>query len=678
MKRTTIAFLLITVFAFAFAPLSAANHLSVPVDHRVYNILESGRIRGLYDENLISVKPYPVSKVVAMLTEMLNNPSLLQAGELEEITRLLAEFETVYGNSPSGLSDIFSTGYLRFLDPERTLSASFGIQIDSNQRVDLANAKQYDSRNVIRAILRGDVGPNISFNMDFGLAADNLNPYLFLPNEFTIPGEGFYLNPFTGGSQPSDFPFGGFYMGLLYNPELAASFFDGDLTLRWGAVRRDWGPGLNNLLLSATAKEFDAIELSINPTPWFRYAFITGSLGTYSVTSNRYKGAEYTFPSDPLSSQDRVDYRFNNNYSAHRVELDITKNFTFAIYEATLWQKRSELGYLNPLSILMFVQNNTGDIDSMFAGVDFSYTLPGKARFYGSMAMNEMNKVGNPIMMLKAPRNMFAFQLGAVIPIPIGTFSTLTAQWTYINPFVYTHYPTRRQTGVLDVTAGVETSIITDTGRTVTYKKDDDDVETITISGSAYEAGGTATIGEEEEWYENRLGNNEWSDKAGRVRIEKKGNTDVYVIYEPYAETLYVNKGELLGYPLQPNSQEFLLSLDIGLPKGWNAQAEVKYQVRSGQYGFDIWQYMKYWQASSYPEKAFWDNTFQHTVSVLLGASKKLEGMPITLTASYQLIADWAKEQPDKIDSDGWNSGFGPYADPVINHILHVGVRIYY
>ncbi|HPY11083.1 MAG TPA: hypothetical protein PLH14_00955, partial [Sphaerochaeta sp.] len=131
-------------------------------------------------------------------------------------------------------------------------------------------------------------------------------------------------------------------------------------------------------------------------------------------------------------------------------------------------------------------------------------------------------------------------------------------------------------------------------------------------------------------------------------------------------------------YPLQPNSQEFLLSLDIGLPKGWNAQAEVKYQARSGQYGFDIWQYMLYWDASSYPEKAFWDNTFQHTLSVLLGASKKLENIPITLTASYQLIADWARENPAKIASDGRNSGFGSYNDPILNHILHIGVRIYY
>ncbi|MDX9915602.1 MAG: hypothetical protein RBS49_06880, partial [Sphaerochaeta sp.] len=234
-----------------------------------------------------------------------------------------------------------------------------------------------------------------------------------------------------------------------------------------------------------------------------------------------------------------------------------------------------------------------------------------------------------------------------------------------INPFVYTHYPTRKQTGVLDASGG-DTTIITDTGRTVTYKKVSD-VETLEISGSAYEGGATIEAGD---WNEGT-----WYDEKGRIRIVKNG--DIYSIYETYAETLYVNKGELLGYPLQPNSQEFLLSLDIGLPKGWNAQAEVKYQVRSGQYGFDIWQFMQYWDASSYQEKAFWNNTFQHTLSVLLGASKKLNTTPITLSASYQLIADWARPFELK-QSDGRHTIFKDWEGPSFNHILHVGVRIYY
>ena len=87
MKRNTISLLLIIAGTLVLSPLSAANHLSVPVDHRVYNMLESGRIRGLFDENLISVKPYPVSTVVTLLEAMADNADLLRSGEKEEIGR---------------------------------------------------------------------------------------------------------------------------------------------------------------------------------------------------------------------------------------------------------------------------------------------------------------------------------------------------------------------------------------------------------------------------------------------------------------------------------------------------------------------------------------------------------------------------------------------------------------
>ena len=56
-----------------------------------------------------------------------------------------------------------------------------------------------------------------------------------------------------------------------------------------------------------------------------------------------------------------------------------------------------------------------------------------------------------------------------------------------------------------------------------------------------------------------------WLSPDGRTEIKDKGGK--YYIYETTSETAYVNK-ENLGYPLNPNSQEFLVQLDLGLPKG--------------------------------------------------------------------------------------------------------------
>ncbi|WP_293911441.1 MULTISPECIES: hypothetical protein [unclassified Sphaerochaeta] len=667
MKHTRSLFVLLLCFL-VLAPVSAAVHTSVPVDHEVYRILDVARIRGLID-NQIDVKPYSASRILHLLETIASQPEKLSKSELLQIQQLIASLNASYGYEPSNLEKLLSTGYLRSYDRDRGLGASFGITVDSQQTVSLSKKGEYDSRNSIVAFLKSDIGSHVSFNMDFGLVLDKLNNSVFLPSEFTIPGEGFYMRLTEGGSPPSSIPFDKLNTSLVLTPELSASFFDGDVLLRWGTIKRDWGPGLNNLMLSADARSFDAIDIQLNLTSWFRYSVMNGSLGKFSLDdidgepflSDRYGAKE-----------DRLNYRYNNNFSAHRVELDIGSDLTFAIYESTVWQKRFELSYLNPFTVYMFQQNSLGDIDDVFAGLDFSYTLPSKARIYGAMAMNEMNVVGNPITMLKAPRNMFAFQAGVVVPLPIGSFSSLTLQWTYIGPFVYTHYPMRKLTGTLD--ASIPTApitITTDTGRTVTYNGTDtitlfakgpDDVQTINLDTAEWFSNGTYTL-----------------TKDGRTMIEKSTDGKRFLIYETYAETNYVNKGENLGYPLQPNSQEFLLQLDLGLPKGWTTQLQVKYQARSGQYGYALDQFMLYTIHKQYPEKDFWNYVFNHTLSVLFSGTKKLDGMPISLTASYRFIADWVRPKDESTERfDGLTTVFGSWQDPSFNHIVQVGVKIFY
>lgn len=667
MKHTHSLFVLLLCFL-VLAPVSAAVHTSVPVDHEVYRILDVARIRGLID-NQIDVKPYSASRILHLLETIESQPEKLSKSELLQIQQLIASLNASYGYEPSNLEKLLSTGYLRSYDRDRGLGASFGITVDSQQTVSLSKKGEYDSRNSIVAFLKSDIGSHVSFNMDFGLVLDKLNNSVFLPSEFTIPGEGFYMRLTEGGSPPSSIPFDKLNTSLVLTPELSASFFDGDVLLRWGTIKRDWGPGLNNLMLSADARSFDAIDIQLNLTSWFRYSVMNGSLGKFSLDdidgepflSDRYGAKE-----------DRLNYRYNNNFSAHRVELDIGSDLTFAIYESTVWQKRFELSYLNPFTVYMFQQNSLGDIDDVFAGLDFSYTLPSKARIYGAMAMNEMNVVGNPITMLKAPRNMFAFQAGVVVPLPIGSFSSLTLQWTYIGPFVYTHYPMRKLTGTLD--ASIPTApitITTDTGRTVTYNGTDtitlfakgpDDVQTINLDTAEWFSNGTYTL-----------------TKDGRTMIEKSTDGKRFLIYETYAETNYVNKGENLGYPLQPNSQEFLLQLDLGFPKGWTTQLQVKYQARSGQYGYALDQFMLYAIDDQYPEKDFWNYVFNHTLSVLFSGTKKLDGMPISLTASYRFIADWVRPKDESTERfDGLTTVFGSWQDPSFNHIVQVGVKIFY
>jgi hypothetical protein len=668
MKRVFVLMSLMVILT--MGSVFPAQHTAVPVGHRAYQILEVAQVRGLI-ENQTAVKPFSASKVLSLLGQIAEQPDALSKAEIDELNSLITELQASYGTSDSSADMLFSTGYLRTFDEEKGLGAAFGITLGTQQTISLAT-KEYDSRNSVVAFMKGDIGRYVSFNMDFGFLLDTLNNRVFLPSEFTIPGEGFYMGLTSGGSTPRSIPFEGFYTGLALSPELAVSLLDGEVLLRWGSIKRDWGPGLNNLMLSGSARSFDGIDISVNLTQWLRYSVINGSLGKFSL--HDIDGQLFLSDYYGGSKEDKANYTYNNNFSAHRVELDATKNLTLSIFESTIWQKRFELSYLNPFAIYMFQQNSLGDIDDVFAGVDFSYTLPSKARFYGAMAMNEMNVVGDPMTMLKAPRNMFAFQAGLVVPLPIGSFSSMTLQWTYIGPFVYTHYPMREFTGAIDpslISEGddpLTLTVISDQGREFTYNSATaTDTITFRPRGSS-----------EDEVIELVSGTSTWYSKDGRTMIEQSGGQ--YLIYETYAETLYVNKGENLGYPLNPNSQEILLQFDLGLPKGWTAQLQGKYQARSGQYGYEMYQYMYYAEDHLYPEKDFWGNVFSHKLSLKATGTKKFEGTPISITASYQFLSEWDRPitNVDEVFFDGRYTEFGPWSDAKMDHIVQVGVRIFF
>ncbi|MDT4761987.1 hypothetical protein [Sphaerochaeta sp. PS] len=638
--------------------VNAAIHTSVPIDHRVYRILDVAEIRGLIGRQ-VSTRPYSAKKVLSLLQQIEENRESLSPSEVAEVIDLQQELEHSFGFAESSVDDLLSTGFLRTYDQEKKIGASLGVSLASTQTVNVVT-REYDSRNSILAFIKGDLGEAISYNMNFGLQLDKLNSNVFLPTDFTIAGEGFYMQLLDGGSQLRTIPSSAFYTGLALSPELSASLFDGNLNLRWGSIKRDWGPGLNNLMVSGSARSFDGIEIQLDATSWLHYTVINGSLGKFSLKT---LDGERFFSDD--FNDDKPYYRFDNNFSAHRIELDATPNLTLSIFEGVVWQKRFELGYLNPLTIYMFQQNNLGDIDNMLAGVDFNYTLAKKARFYGSMATTELNKIGSLKTMLTAPRNILAFQAGVTIPLPIGSFSSLTFQWTYLAPFFYSHYPMLEQVGTLEKGDGIASVFTSKRGNTYTYNGTD----TITIKYSN---------GEPSEYLALPTSGSSKVSDNGRIKIEVNDNGD-FLISETYSETAYVNKGENLGYPLNPNSQEFLLQLDLGFAQGWKTQTVVKYQVRSGQYGYTVEQFVKYSDISSYNPKDFWANTFEHALTLELQVAKKFAQMPIEVSLEYRFTTLWERGNSAGKTFDGKNTvGFLSWNGPSYDNVVTVGTKIYF
>lgn len=496
-----------TVFiCLACCVLFATQFHSVPLDHEAYRIIEAGELRGII-ELQTSVKPYNLNTVRRLLGAM-KSSGLLSEKEASHIDEILASLDDRYGKADGSVTahDKESIGFHR--SSSGFGRTTFGVNASTTQIVGLGSggSKVFDSRNSVTAYINGDLFKSVSYDLNFKLNLDRIDTKAYLPTELLFSADGFYLSLLRNGERLTELPDDGFYLGIEAFPEISTSIFDDVVSMRIGAVKRDWGPGVNNFGLSGSARVADGFELSIVPADWFSYSVMTASLGQASLDT--VNGVEW-----PSESMDDKTGKYSNNLSIHRVELGPFHGMRLGVWESVVWRKRFELSYINPLTIYMFSQNSLGDYDNVVAGLDLVYTNPSFGELYAAFSFDELYSFSKP---LTCARNIIALQAGAKVPIPFGLFSELKAQVTYVSAFFGSHY---------EDTAKLFANV-------------------------------------------------------------------------PYT-TAYVNKGQNIGYPLNPDSFEVLLSFHTTLEGGWRLSAVVKDQMRSAQYatkdsGTDILTFMDY------------------------------------------------------------------------------------
>lgn len=539
MKKICLLVLLVMLSSCLFA----TQYHSVPLTSEAYRIIEVGENRGIIDVQT-EVKPYNLNTVRKLLKEI-KASSLISEDEKESIERVLDEFDAAYGKERTEDYSSLDLSVLNY--------THLGVGISTEQKVgyNTTDGLIFDSRNSVYPYIMGDILNVVSYDLNFRINFDRIDTNAFLPTELKFSTEGFYMDLINRGARLESLPDGGFYLGIETFPEISTSIKDDIAVFRIGAVERDWGPGVNNIALSGSARVIEGFELSLKPASWFSYAVMTGSLGQASL--NSVNGIEW-----PSENMDDKTGMYSNNISIHRVELNL-KGMKASIWESVIWRKRFELSYINPLAIYMFSQNALGDYDNCLAGFDASYTVPGIGTFYAALAMDELNSFKKP---LSCPRNILAYQAGAVFTIPCGVFTELKVQGTYIPAFFGAHYP------------------------------------------------------DKEELFDN----------------------------VPYT-TAYVNKGQNIGYPVNPDTFEFLIEFDTTLFKDWKINATVKDQLRSAQYsykttGTDILTYMNYraYNSDEYYDRAFLANIWNNVLDMEINVEKSLK--KITFTAGLQGIVN--------------------------------------
>jgi hypothetical protein len=620
MRRNIIGIVLVCFFGAGL--LFSARFLSVPLDSRVYQILDNAVAQGAISQ-VPNIRPYTASDTIGYL-KAVEQSDLITEKERSEVQFWINELERQYGSNEIPNQNVWRQGFYRFNDERLqsnvTIGARFTFQETGGTLLENPSFA-YDSRNAVTAYLKGDLGTHLSYSMDFTFRVDRLDDSVFLPSEFSIPAEGFYqyLKWVQEGTAQS-LPMAGFANSNSMSPEITGSFLDSRLIVRFASIQHDWGPGMGNLLLSETARPFDAVEATFSFTPNLRMGFITGSLGVFTMTYDE-DALGVSYPNSQIVEDGGVvseNISFKNNYSAHRVEWDVTPRLTLSLSEGVVYRRRFVLGYLNPFSIYYMVQGAEGDIDKCIASFDIQYTLPGIARMYGSFVATEVSAYKGFDEILSYPRNSIGIQGGMDIPLQVGSFTTLTAQVTYLSPFVYTHYIDRDEAG------------------TVTYTDDTDDTDdTVDVNGVPY-------------------------------------------------STTYINKGQSLGYSLSLNTIEYLLAVRTGLAKGLTGKATVKVQQRSYQYGkSNLEVFCNYTDAGNdkYASTNFFSFIGNYKLSVELGLEKQFAAFPLTISGSLRFQSEWDRPITNESNDQnkyGYTTELGAWASPVFGLYGTIGVKLYY
>jgi hypothetical protein len=444
----------------AAATLAAQQLNSVPLGHTAYNIIELGVLRGAITPPP-SAKPWPELIIKRKLQEMLSaSGGKFSSQEREIIVSTLAPFERKKGVD-------FAEGryYTESRVAQSRVSFDAGLKWDSNFAVNIPDPS-IGAVNIGEFFIAGDMGEHFSWNFRgragffsigrerLGLHEDPLyvdpkyGPYDGNPNSsghhyyYDIPGQtwtpvyaipAFFPYTFSkqweGGvfspaemANYNDWP-EKFAFGYEIISEMNAGFFDNLLQLRFGRMRRDWGPESNgaSLFMNGMARPYMALEGTALPFQWLRFSFLTGALEYQNTGGNQWMSA------DPFQSLFSLTY----------LEIDTGKHFHFDFGSATVWPKRLDLGYAFPLNSNFMYQNNIGDFDNLALFADLEYRLPGVFKIWGSLYVDEIRPVLGSFFNLD--RNMYSYQGGIKANVKLLPFGALTVRYTKVEPYTYTH-----------------------------------------------------------------------------------------------------------------------------------------------------------------------------------------------------------------------------------------------
>ncbi len=427
MKEVIKGIVFILLFCFAASAAMAQSHNAIPVEQEaLYDFLDMAQLRNLIPV-IPAARPYPRSMIAQSLKELNTHRGSLSVHEQAVLDDYMARF-VEYRDKPFN-----QDGNFRF--PNDSFPVTLGGYVGGVVSTDMGHfKKRFNGAAYAGLYAFGDMGKYVSWGLDFNGSAhlcDNYptassyGPEGWEPYTYTKTWDG-GLHPLATLSQfwqmPVDLAF-----GYRIYPELAASFWDNRVNLRFARMRHSWGVGEGSLHLNANALPFFALETSFTPIRWLSISALTGVL-EYGEQFRTY--ADYGIKSTSREQQ--------NMFSIMQVEAYPFPWLYLSFFDAAVYLKRPEPAYLFPFMSRFLAQNNIGDYDNLMMGGSLALSWPGLLRGYFSVFLDEA-RFNSPDF-LHNPANMYSLQTGIQAPIPGLPWSKLTFQYTRIEPFTYTHY----------------------------------------------------------------------------------------------------------------------------------------------------------------------------------------------------------------------------------------------
>ncbi|MBN1834517.1 MAG: hypothetical protein JW820_01640 [Spirochaetales bacterium] len=538
MRRTPLAAVALLLMLSAVSA-SAQTHLAVDVRDPVYRLIELGELKGALSR-LSAVRPYSRSTVVRLLEAMWAERSRFSAREQQVLEETLERFAV----PKTG----WRHGNVSYGSASRTVQVGGDSRVEA--RVNVQEGQDWHLESLTKGYFRGDLAPWLSYMGTAGATFDRVrSEAASVPYSFTKEWDAFHVGfgtPRFSYTGETDWPTFSYHLGT----DVAASFYDGDITLRLARLRRDWSVGDNSFTLSSTARPFLGVQADVRFAHWLSLSHVTGALSDW-----------YNEPSAGATPDPLTDVSYQKLFTLQRLEIFPAPWLYISASSSVIGAKRLEPGYMAPLIFSLIYQNLIArDLDNVGVGLDLAVTIPRYGRAYFSFFGDEM-EITNLSELFTRPRNMFALQAGLEVPIPGLPFTGLTLQYTKIEPFVYAHFPS---------------------------------------------------------WYPD---------------------------YNIPVDTAYTHDGENLGYPIPPNSDEFLVRL-WALPLS-NLSLGLTYRlIRHGDNPSlgpgdlailgrtDGW--MDYDQLDDYPDKDFLhDGLYDWNNIVTLSTEYTLPSFPVTFGLSY-------------------------------------------